>query len=565
MAQDFDQSVSAADAPETAPAEDEETLFVYETDYEVGQDNVEIAGLDVHNPVFFLSAGLIVLFSGMSLIFPDAATHYLTAAKTWTLQRADWLFAITPVIVFAFALYLAFSPLGRIRLGGASAEPEFRIHSWVAMLFAAGVGVGFMFYGAAEPLAYYTDWYGTPLNAPPESPMAERLAFSATIFHWGLAPWAIYAIVGLALGFFAHNKGLPLSIRSACYHVFGERVWGWPGHIIDMFAVVSTVFGLATTIGIGATQATSGLAYLFGFEPNRYLQMALIAFMTGLAVLSVLRGMDGGVKLLSNINMGIAFGLLIFVVIAGPTILIFTGLGQNLLAYITDTPALTNWVDRPDITWFHDWTIFYWAWWISWSPFVGMFIARISKGRTVREYFAVVLLAPFTICVIWFTAFGETALTLNKSGTGELADGMSSASLVLFQMLADLPFAEITSVVAIFLLVVFIVTSADSGALVVDTITSGGKTDAPVAQRVFWACMLGLTASALLYGGGTDVLQSLQAGTITAALPFTFILLACCFSLYLGLRDELKALKNFEAETAEAELAEEAESASQTL
>ncbi|HAE29220.1 MAG TPA: glycine/betaine ABC transporter, partial [Hyphomonas adhaerens] len=303
MVQDFDPSVSAADAPETSPAE-EETLFVYETDYEVGQDNVEIAGLDVHNPVFFLSAGLIVLFGAMSLIFPDAATHYLTAAKTWTLQRADWLFAVTPVIVFAFALYLAFSPMGRIRLGGASAEPEFKIHSWVAMLFAAGVGVGFMFYGAAEPLAYYTDWYGTPLNVPPATPAAERLAFSATIFHWGLAPWAIYAIVGLALGFFAHNKGLPLSIRSACYHVFGERVWGWPGHIIDMFAVVSTVFGLATTIGIGATQATSGLAYLFGFEPNRYLQIALIAFMTGLAVLSVLRGMDGGVKLLSNINMG---------------------------------------------------------------------------------------------------------------------------------------------------------------------------------------------------------------------------------------------------------------------
>ncbi|RAN39990.1 BCCT family transporter [Hyphomonas sp. GM-8P] len=550
MAQDFDPSASGAEAPEAELPEDE-ILFVYETDYEVGQDNVEIAGLDVHNPVFFLSAGLIVLFAAMSLIFPAAATHYLTAAKTWTLQRADWLFAITPVIVFAFALYLTFSPLGRIRLGGAAAEPEFRTHSWVAMLFAAGVGVGFMFYGAAEPLAYYTDWYGTPLNVPPETPAAERLAFSATIFHWGLAPWAIYAIVGLALGFFAHNKGLPLSIRSACYHVFGERVWGWPGHIIDMFAVVSTVFGLATTIGIGATQATSGLAYLFGFEPNRYVQIGLIAFMTGLAVISVLRGMDGGVKFLSNVNMSIAFGLLIFVVIAGPTILIFTGFGENLLAYITDTPALTNWVDRPDIVWFHDWTIFYWAWWISWSPFVGMFIARISKGRTVREYFAVVLLAPFTICVIWFTAFGETALMLNQSGAGELADGMSSASLVLFQMLEDLPFAEITSVVAIFLLVVFIVTSADSGALVVDTITSGGKTDAPVAQRVFWACMLGLTASALLYGGGTDVLQSLQAGTITAALPFTFILLACCFSLYLGLRDELRAMKAFEAENSE--------------
>ena len=532
-----------AESAVEAPLDEEETLFVYETDYEIGQDNVAVAGLDLHNPVFFLSSGLVILFAAISLIFPDAATHYLTSARTWTLQSADWLFAITPVIVLVFCVALAISPLGRIRLGGAQATPDFKVHSWVAMLFAAGVGIGFMFYGAAEPLAYYTDWYGTPLGVEPGTDAAERLAFSATLFHWGFAPWAIYAIVGLALGFFAHNKGLPLSIRSAFYPIFGERVWGWPGHIIDLFAVVSTVFGLATTIGIGATQAASGLAYLLGFKPNIAVQVLLIAAMTGLAVLSVLRGLDGGVKLLSNINMGVAFTLLAFVIIAGPTLLIFTGFGQNLLDYVLDSPALTNWVGREDIVWFHDWTIFYWAWWISWSPFVGMFIARISRGRTVREYFSVVLLAPFMISVIWFTAFGETALDLNKSGIGELADGMSSASLVLFQMLSDLPLAEMTSVAAILLLIVFIVTSADSGALVVDTITSGGKTDVPVIQRVFWACLIGLTASALLYGGGTDVLQSLQAGTITAALPFTLILLACCISLYIGLRDEWNAMK----------------------
>lgn len=524
--------------PDPGPA-----LFVYETDYEVGQDNVEIAGLDIHNPVFFLSAGLIVLFGSLSLIFPEAAAHHLTQMRTWTLRSADWLFAIVPVIIFLFALSLAVSPLGRIRLGGVAARPEFKTHSWVAMLFAAGVGVGFMFYGAAEPLAYYTDWFGTPLDVEPSTQQAERLAFSATIFHWGLAPWAIYAIVGLALGFFAHNKGLPLSIRSACYHVFGERIWGWPGHLIDMFAVVSTVFGLSTTIGIGATQAASGLGYLFGFEADRNVQILLIVVMTGLAVLSVLRGLSGGVKFLSDMNMMIAFGLLAFVVIAGPTLVIFAGLGSNLLDYFRDMPALTSWVDRADVIWFHDWTIFYWAWWISWSPFVGMFIARISKGRTVREFFAVVLLAPFTICVLWFTAFGETALSQYKGGEGELAGGMTSASLVLFQMLSDLPFAHVTSAIALVLLIVFIVTSADSGALVVDTITSGGKTNSPVLQRVFWACMLGLTASALLYGGGTDVLTSLQAGTITAALPFTLILLACCFSLYLGLLDEWRAMR----------------------
>ena len=488
-----------------APITGEEPLYEYETDYEVGQDNIEVMGFDIHNPVFFLSAGLVLFFSAATLIFPESSTQALASAKTWTLQSADWLFAITPIIVLLFSLSLCISPLGRIRLGGPDAKPDFKIHSWIAMLFAAGVGIGFMFYGAAEPLAYYTDWYGTPLGVEPGTPAAERLAFSATIFHWGLAPWAIYAIVGLSLGFFAHNKGLPLSIRSAFYPILGERIWGWPGHIIDLFAVVSTIFGLATTIGIGATQATSGLAYLFGFEPSTAIQIALIAAMTGLAVLSVLRGLDGGVKLLSNINMSLAFG-------------------------------------RTDILWFHDWTIFYWAWWISWSPFVGMFIARISRGRTVRQYFAVVLLAPFTICVIWFSAFGETALAQHKSGTGELAGEMTSASLVLFEMLAGMPFPEITSAMAIILLVVFIVTSADSGALVVDTITSGGKTDAPVGQRVFWATALGLTASALLYGGGADVLRSLQAGTITAALPFTVILLVCCLSLYMGMRDDHKQM-----------------------
>lgn len=515
----------------------------YDTEYEVGQDNVEVLGLDVHNPVFFLAATLVLLFGGLTLFFPTLSGDIMRAARSNTLQSFDWLFAATPVIVFVFCVVLAISPLGRIRLGGKAAVPDYKIHSWVAMLFAAGVGIGFMFWGAAEPLAYHTNWFGMPLGAEPGTPEANRLAFSATLFHWGLAPWAIYAVVGLSLGFFAHNKGLPLSIRSAFYPLLGDRVWGWWGHIIDLFAVVSTIFGLATTIGLGGTQAASGLGYMFDFEPNVWVEIGLIASMTGLAVISVLRGMDGGVKLLSNINMVVAFGLLVFMIIAGPTVLIFTGMGENFVAYLLDTPALTNWVGREDIGWFHDWTIFYWAWWISWSPFVGMFIARISRGRTVREYFAVVLLAPFAICVVWFSAFGETAVFQYENGIGDLSGGIVNSATVLFQMLAAMPGAAITSVIAIALLIVFIVTSADSGALVVDTITSGGKTDAPVAQRVFWACMLGLTASALLYGGGTSALESLQAGTIAAALPFTIVLLICCLSLYLGMKDEHEARK----------------------
>ncbi|MEL6829811.1 MAG: BCCT family transporter [Pseudomonadota bacterium] len=510
----------------------------YETEYEVGQDNVEWLGLDIHNPVFFLAAGIVLLFSGLTLAFPIEAGEILSETRARTVQNFDWLFAITPILVFGFCMFLCFSRLGRIRLGGQSATPDYSLFSWIAMLFSAGVGVGFMFWGAAEPLAYYTDWFGTPLGVEADTEEARRLAFSATLFHWGVAPWSIYAIVGLSLGFFAHNKGLPLSIRSAFYPILGDRVWGWPGHVIDLFAVVSTVFGLATTIGLGGTQAASGLGYIFGFEATLAVQIALIMAMTGLALISVLRGMDGGVKLLSNINMSVALLLLVFVLICGPTLMILTGFGRNFYGYIVDMPALTNWLNREDLNWFHDWTIFYWAWWISWAPFVGMFIARISRGRTVREYFAVVLVAPVSICIIWFTAFGETAISVYEQAGSELSSGIVDSSVVLFQMLSALPFAEVTTIVAILLLIVFIVTSADSGALVVDTITSGGKMNAPVAQRAFWACMLGVTASALLTGGGTAALQSLQAGTIAAALPFTFVLLACCVSLWKGMRDE---------------------------
>ncbi|WP_233356004.1 BCCT family transporter [Henriciella aquimarina] len=529
----------------------------YDTDYEVGQDNVEVLGLDIHKPVFFLSAGLVILFAIASLVFRDATAGGLEAAKGWVLQTFDWLFAMTPVILAFFCLFLAFSPLGRIRLGGVDARPEFAIHSWLAMLFAAGVGIGFMFYGAAEPLAYYSDWAGTPFNVEPGTPEARKLAFSATLFHWGVSPWVIYAVVGLALGFFAYNKGLPLTIRAAFYPILGERVWGFWGHFIDTLAVISTVFGLATTIGIGATQASSGIGYLLDMPITLGMQIALVLSITGLAVISVLRGMDGGVKLLSNLNMFIALILMIFVFILGPTLTIISGFGTNLLEYIKDAPALSNGFGREDTAWFHDWTIFYWAWWISWSPFVGMFIARISRGRTVREYMTVVVLAPVAISVIWFTTFGETSIQQYEGGVGDLAEGMSTASLTLFEMLHSLPLAWLTSTAAIFLLVVFIVTSADSGALVVDSITSGGKTDAPVPQRVFWACMLGVTASMLLYGGGRDTLDSLQAGTITAALPFTSILLACCISLFLGMRDELRFMKA--VEEAEAESSSEAE------
>ena len=518
----------------------------YSTDYVAGQDNITPFGLDLHAPVFPITAILVVAFVIGTLMFPGPAKELLDGAKWDIIATFDWFFLISANIFVVVCLALIFLPMGKIRIGGQDCKPEFSTISWFCMLFAAGMGIGLMFWAVAEPVAYYTGWYETPFNVEANTDEARNLAMGATMYHWGLHPWAMYAVVALALGLFSYNQGLPLTIRSAFYPILGDRVWGWWGHVIDTFAVISTVFGLATTIGIGAAQASSGIGFLTGMQISVGLQTTLIAAITGLAVLSVLRGLDGGVKLLSDINMTIALILMVFVLIAGPTLAILAGLGDNFLAYVQDTPKLTNWFGREDTAWFHDWTIFYWAWWISWSPFVGMFIARISKGRTVREYFSVVLLAPVAICVIWFTTFGETAIQQYESGQGELANGMETAALTLFHMLDSLPFSIVTSCVAIFLLVVFIVTSADSGALVIDSITSGGKTDAPVPQRVFWACMLGVTASMLLYGGGRDTLDSLQAGTITAALPFTSILLVSCISLFLGMRHEHRVMKGLE-------------------
>ena len=510
----------------------------YETDYEIGQDNVEVMGLDIHNPVFFLAAGMILTFCLAALAMPDMAAAALNGARDWTINTFDWFYVLTVNFVFLFCVGIAVSSFGRIRLGGKDAKPEFSTRSWLAMLFAAGVGIGMVFYGAAEPLAYYSDWAGTPLNAEAYSPEAERLAFAATIFHWGITPWAIYAVVGLALAFFAYNKGLPLTIRSAFYPLLGERIWGWPGHIIDLIAVIATLFGLATSLGLGARQAASGLEFLFGIEANLLSQVLIICLITSLAIVSVVRGLDGGVKVLSNINIGLALIVLLYVITVGPTLEIFTGFGENTVAYVAAIPALSNWIGREDGAWYHDWTIFYWAWWISWSPFVGMFIARVSKGRTIREFMTAMMVVPTAVVIIWFTAFGTTAIEQVKAGVGSLPGGIDDVSIVLFQMLENLPFGGIVSFVAILLLLVFFVTSSDSGSLVIDSITAGGKLHAPVPQRVFWATMEGLVAIVLLVGGGAKALSSLQAGTITVGLPFAVVLLICCYSLWRGLRGD---------------------------
>lgn len=521
----------------------------YDTDFEVGQDNIQAMGMDLHNPVFFISAVLIILFVMGTIIFPEQAGELLGGAKTWTINTFDWLFMASGNIFVLFCLALIALPVGKLRLGGKDATPDFSTVSWFAMLFAAGMGIGLMFWSVAEPVAYYTDWYGTPLNATPETNAGAKMAMGATMFHWGLHPWSIYAVVALSLAFFSYSKGMPLTIRSAFYPIFGDRVWGWVGHVIDTLAVLATIFGLATSLGLGAKQAAGGLHFLFDVPNEINTQIGIIIGVTLVATISVVRGVDGGVKVLSNFNMLLALVLLLFVLFAGPTLKLFGWMGSTFWSYVTNIVPLSNWVGRDDQSWLHGWTVFYWAWWISWSPFVGMFIARISRGRTVREFLTAVLLVPSLVTIIWMGTFGGAALEQSMHGVGQLAEGISGVALTMFQMLEHLPFTGIASFVGIVLVLTFFVTSSDSGSLVIDSITAGGKLDAPVPQRIFWASMEGLIAGALLYGGGKQALDALQAGAISTGLPFTVVLLLMCVSLYKGLHHEL-LLTRFEKHVA---------------
>lgn len=507
-------------------------------EYEVGQDNVRMFGLDLHNPVFFISGLVIVAFVLIVLAFQKDAAAALGALRPWLTSTFDWVFMIAANIFVVFCVFLIFSPFGKIRLGGPDAKPDYSYLGWFAMLFAAGMGIGLMFFGVLEPVYHFQN---PPLGIDPKATeAAQAMGLAATVFHWGLHPWAIYAVVALALAFFSYNRGLPLTIRSAFYPIFGKSTWGWPGHIVDTLAVFATLFGLATSLGIGANQAAGGLKYLFGLPDSNLTKVLLIAGITAIALISVLRGLDKGVKRLSEINMVLALILLLFVIFAGPTLEIVKGFFVNTVNYVAALPELSNWVGRSDTKFMQGWTTFYWAWWISWSPFVGMFIARVSRGRTVREFLICVLIIPTIVGLIWMSSFGGTAISqfVNDGYTGVTETIKAwTPELSLFKMLEQLPLTQISSFLGIVLVIVFFVTSSDSGSLVIDSITAGGKIDAPVSQRVFWCTFEGLVAIALLLGGG---LASLQAAAISTGLPFAIVLLLMCVSIFMGLRSERK-------------------------
>ena len=529
---------------------------IIETDYVIGQDNITAKvgpfGLDIHNPVFMISGLVVIAFVAYALIAPEQSADFFGWLRPALTSSFDWFFLMSANVFVLFSLFLIVSPWGSVRLGGTEAKPDYGYPGWFSMLFAAGMGIGLMFFGVLEPTYYFgTPWGDQPLGVvrpfdengqliAANVAEARRMALAATSYHWSLHAWAIYAIVALALALFSYNKGLPLSIRSAFYPILGDRVWGWWGHTIDTLAVFATLFGLATSLGIGAQQANAGLAYVYGIPNTTTVQVILICGITAIALISVLRGLDGGVKLLSEVNMMLALALLLFVLFTAGAVGILSEFVTGLGAYAQEVIPLSNPFGREDTGYMQGWTAFYWAWWISWSPFVGMFIARVSRGRTVREFITCVLVIPSLVCILWMAIFGGAAINdviANPDTSAVKANVLDTYApeLSLFAMLDSLPLSAITSTLGIVLVIVFFVTSSDSGSLVIDTITAGGKVDAPVPQRVFWCTFEGLVAISLLIGGG---LTALQAMVISTGLPFTLILLAMCYCIIKGLMSE---------------------------
>ena len=493
---------------------------------------MEASSSSLNRPVFFTSAILILALVLYSVLFQAQAQDQFALLQRWILDKASWFYVLTVALILICCVYLAVSRYGDLKLGPDHSQPEYRNMTWFAMLFSAGMGIGLMFFGVAEPLMHFTD----PPVGEAGTAEAAREAMKLTFFHWGLHAWAIYAIVALILAFFCFRHNLPLTLRSALYPLIGERIYGPIGHAVDIFAILGTVFGVATSLGYGVLQINSGFNHLFGLPVNATVQVALIAGICLLATLSVASGLNKGIRILSELNLTLAVLLLLFVLVLGPTVFLLQTFVQNTGSYLSEIVNKTfNLYAYEPTDWIGGWTLLYWGWWLSWSPFVGLFIARISRGRSIREFICGVLFVPAGFTLLWMTVFGDSAihLVLNE-GVRSLADTVNvDSSLALFAFLEHFPFSSMLSVVAVAMVVVFFVTSADSGALVVDMLASGGKTHTPLWQRLFWSVLIGVVAIALLLADG---LKALQTATIASALPFSIVLLAAMWGLLRALQ-----------------------------
>ncbi|MBS3806767.1 MAG: BCCT family transporter [Bacteroidales bacterium] len=488
---------------------------------------------DIHPPVFWSATILLIVFIAVTLIVGEPMERVFDTMQNWISDHFGWFLVLVVNFYLLLALYFAFSRFGNIRLGGRNAVPEFSRRAWFSMLFSAGMGIGILFWSVAEPIFHFTD---PPVDMTNPTAAAQE-AMKTTFLHWGLHAWAIYTLVGLALAFFSFNRNMPLAFRSVFYPLLGDKVYRWPGDVIDVLAVLATLFGLATSLGLGVKQVSAGLSHLFNSPDTLNMRVILIAAITAAATISVVLGLNKGVKKLSEMNINLGAILLVFILILGPTLFILDSYAQNLGNYLNDFFQKSFWTESYQASnWQNDWTIFYWSWWISWSPFVGMFIARISRGRTIQEYVLSVLIVPTLLTFFWITAFGGSALFLElQEAAGIAAEVKQNVATSIYHLFERFPLAEVTNFAAIVLVISFFVTSSDSGSLVVDAFTSGGKLRSPVTQRIFWASMEGAVAAILLVGGG---LKALQTAAITTGLPFAIILIIMGFSLRKGLKKE---------------------------
>ena len=494
----------------------------------------------IHAPVFGFSAGLIALFVVLTLLNLDQAAALFAQFKQVMTATFGWFLILCTQSFLLFSIYLAVSRFGSIRLGGPGARPKYSRPAWFAMLFSAGMGIGLMFWGVAEPVMHLQD---PPGEAGMSSAGAAR-AMDLAFLHWGFHAWGIYALVGLTLAYFSFNRGLPLTISSGLYPLLGDRINGVIGNAVNVVAVVATMFGVATSLGFGVVQINAGLNYLLGIGISPAVQVALIVLITAVATASVVSGLDKGIKRLSQFNLGAALLLLVFVLAVGPTLFLLKGLVQNTGHYLQYLVTLGSWTEtyRQGAEWQGNWTVFYWSWWIAWSPFVGMFIGRVSRGRTVREFVLGVIVVPAVLTLVWINTFGGSAIHAALYKSSDIVEAVNAdISTALFELLQSFPLAAVTSILAMVLVFVFFVTSSDSGSLVIDIITSGGELNPPVAQRVFWAVTEGVVAAVLLLGGG---LTALQSASIATGLPFAVILVLLAWGLLKAFREELPSLSH---------------------
>ena len=494
----------------------------------------------VSRPVVMVMAALIVGFIVFGALFNEVAAALFSELQSMITHRFRWLFVILMNSALVFSLYLALSRFGDIRLGQQTEHPEYSLLSWFSMLFSAGIGIGLLYWGTAEPLYHFM----APPMGQAQTVEAAKQAMNLSFLHWGLHAWALYCVVALALAYFHYRRGLPLSIRSVLYPLLGQKIYGKWGHVVDILAVFGTMFGVVTSLGLGVMQINAGFSSVLGIPNNITVQLGLIAFITLMATLSVMMGLDKGIKRLSDINILLTMLLLAFMIFLGPTQFIIDSFVENIGNYLTQLVPLGFWSEAYSGTdWQANWTIFYWAWWVSWSPFVGIFVARISRGRTIREFIFGVLFIPMLLLFFWFTTFGGTAIHMELTGNYGLLEAVKADyGSAIFKLIEYYPFTKPLTLLIVVMIMLWFVTSSDSASFVIDMLTAGGNTNPPKIQRLFWAMTEGVIAAILLVAGG---LSALQAAAIIAGFPFAMVVFVMMFCLWRGLsRDRLTLYRN---------------------